>query len=85
MHGGVREAHPCQFGNRKYVEEGERERERRTEEKKGMCRVRYIRTRTDGGGKKNSKEEEEKKDIEIQREIKSDAVKETEVVGWVRE
>ena len=42
----------------------EREREREREdggEKKRMCRVRYIRTRTDGGGKKNSKEEEEKK------------------------
>ncbi len=31
MHKGVREAHPCQFCNRKYVEEGER----RIEEKKG--------------------------------------------------
>lgn len=26
-----------------------------------------------------------KREIEIQREIKSDAVEETEVVGWVRE
>lgn len=28
MHGGVREAHPCQFCNRKYAEEGERKEER---------------------------------------------------------
>lgn len=28
MHGGVREAHPCQFCNRKYVEEGERKEDR---------------------------------------------------------
>lgn len=46
--------------------------------------MRYIKKRTDGASKKNSKEEE-KKAIVIQREIKSDAVKETEVVGWVRE
>lgn len=44
--------------------------------------MRYIKKRTDGGSRKNSKVERE---IEIQREIKSNAVKETEVAGWVRE
>ena len=28
MHAGVREAHTCQFCNRKYVEEGERKKDR---------------------------------------------------------
>lgn len=45
-----------------------------------MSRVRYIRKRTDGGSKRNLKEE-----IEIEREIKSGAVKETAVGGRVRE
>lgn len=41
--------------------------------------------RTDGGSRKNSKDGEREREIQIQREIKSAAVKETEVVGWVRE
>lgn len=48
-------------------------------------RVRYIKKRTDGGSRKNSKDGEREREIQIQREIKSAAVKETEVVGWVRE
>ena len=34
---------------------------------------------------RNSKDGGREREVEIQREIKSAAVKETEVVGWVRE
>lgn len=77
MHTGVREAHPCQFCNRKYVEEGEGKKDR--EEKESEIYQKENRLR------KRIPTEQKKKKIEIQREIKSDAVKETEVVGWVRE
>lgn len=58
-----------------------REGEGRIEAKKG-CEG-GISKRTDGCSKKNSKEEKE--EITIQREIKSDAVKETGVAGSVKE
>lgn len=44
--------------------------------------MRCFKKRTDGISRKNSKDERER---EIQSRIKNDAVRETEVLGWVRE
>lgn len=43
--------------------------------------MRCFKKRTDGISKKNLK----KRERDIQSEIKSDAVRETKVLGWVRE
>jgi len=55
---------------------------RKEGEKKDVMgsRVRRIKKRADGCSKENSKE----KDEAFRREIKSDAVRKTEVVAWVR-